>query len=717
MKTGIALFASVALRLGCTVTIAAQQAAPAVPAQLTVTINAQQTAAPVSKYLFGMFIEHGGSLIYRSLWAEMIDDRKFFYAISSGQRVEPHNPADRGLRAGNRMAPRQWRLVGPDEAVVMDSVQPFVGEHSPRIALDPGTAHGIRQSGLTVVKGKLYTGRIYLRGTAGSNVKVVLIWGQGAGERQTISIAALTNEYTKYPLSFTAKANSDDATLEVTGTGSGNFHIGTVSLMPADNVQGFRPDTIALLRQLHSGMWRLPGGNFISGWSWYNSVGPIDKRPPVYDDAWGAMQSNDVGLDEFMTLCGLIGVEPYITVNAGLGDEHSAAQEVEYMNGAVSTLMRELRARNGHSEPYHVKFWDVGNEPYGDWQLGHVAEKYYEVKHNLFAQAMRKVDPSITILASGAMPDEMTVEGQPRVLHMGYVKVDFGSEFDWTGGLIKNCWGNFDGLTEHWYARAGKRFDYQHAMSLPADAPKEDGYVNVDRTLLEFARYPANRVSVKAEEWQKYEELFPAMIDKKIFLSIDEYSYSGAPVNLKLALAYGTVFNEMLRHTDFLKMSAFTMGVSTLNYSPTAAVFNTTGLLFKMYGDHIGPGSVPVEVSGNSPQPPPQYPVAADQPRVTSGSPTYPLDMVAALTADHKYLTIAVVNATESEQKFNLEVRGVRLAGPSTLWQLTGSGLDAENSVGQPPQVEVKEIPIRNAASTISIAPITLNIYRFPIEQ
>jgi alpha-N-arabinofuranosidase len=109
--------------------------------------------------------------------------------------------------------------------------------------------------------------------------------------------------------------------------------------------------------------------------------------------------------------------------------------------------------------------------------------------------------------------------------------------------------------------------------------------------------------------------------------------------------------------------------------------------------------------------------VAADQPRVTSGSPTYPLDMVAALTADHKYLTIAVVNATESEQKFNLEVRGVRLAGPSTLWQLTGSGLDAENSVGQPPQVEVKEIPIRNAASTISIAPITLNIYRFPIEQ
>ena len=285
MKTGIAVFASVALWPGYTVTIAAQQAAPAVPAQLTVTINAQQTAAPVSKYLFGMFIEHGGSLIYRSLWAEMVDDRKFL-PDHIGTKSRTPQPGGRGPRGGNRAAQRQWRPVGPDDAVVMDNVQPFVGEHSPRIALDPGTAHGIGQSGLTVVKGKLYTGRIYLRGTAGGNVKVTLIWGQGAGDRQTLSIAALTNEYTKHPLSFTAKADSDDATLEVTGTGSGNFHIGTVSLMQADNVQGFRPDTIALLRQLHSGMWRLPGGNFISGWSWYNSVGPIDKRPPVYDDAW-----------------------------------------------------------------------------------------------------------------------------------------------------------------------------------------------------------------------------------------------------------------------------------------------------------------------------------------------------------------------------------------------------------------------------------------------
>ena len=109
----------------------------------------------------------------------------------------------------------------------------------------------------------------------------------------------------------------------------------------------------------------------------------------------------------------------------------------------------------------------------------------------------------------------------------------------------------------------------------------------------------ANR---KAEEWQGYQQRFPAMLDKKTFLSVDEYAYFGGGfgrgANLKLALAYGMIFNEMLRHTDFLKFSAHTMGVSTLDYNPTAASFNTTGLLFKLYGDQMGTGSIPVEVSG-----------------------------------------------------------------------------------------------------------------------
>jgi alpha-L-arabinofuranosidase len=681
---------------------------------IVATIDTTKVSEPISKYEYGMFIEHIGSLIYRSLWSEMLDDRKFYYPISSKES----EPAASGpARRFRNLMPRRWRPVGPDESVVMDKDHPFVGDESPRIELDPSRPHGIRQSGLALVKGKRYGGHIILRGTPRSKVKVELIWGEGANNRQTVSFPALPSTYRRFPVSFTAKVDTAEGSLEITGTGSGNFHIGTVSLMPADNVEGFRPDTIAQLRQLKSGFWRLPGGNFISNFNWYDSVGDRDKRPPDFDYAWNAVQSNDVGMDEFMTLCRLIGVEPYITVNAGFGDAHSAAEEVEYMNGSAGTRLGAMRAQNGHPEPYHVKFWNIGNEPYGTWQLGRTDLKFYVLKHNEFARAMRKADPSITLLASGAMPDEMTIEGMTRAMHLDNLQAQFGSDADWTGGLLAHCWGNFDGITEHWYSRAGYRFDLERAKTAVPKPGIEAGYVPVDETVLEWVRHPSNRMHLKAEAWQEYLRRFPAMLDKKIFLSLDEYAYTGAPTNLKLALAYAMVFNEMLRHTDFLRMSAFTMGVSTLDFNQTAAVLNTNGLLFKLYGDHMGSDLLPVAVSGNSPQPPPKYPVGGDQPQTNAGSPTYPLDMVAALSPDRKYLTLAVVNATESGQPLELNVTGVRLVGKCNLWQLTAKGLDASNHVGQAPQVEVKEIEIGNVPPTLSVAPTSIDIYRIPVAQ
>ncbi|MGH9446596.1 MAG: alpha-N-arabinofuranosidase, partial [Terriglobia bacterium] len=596
---------------------------------------------------------------------------------------------------------------------------PFVGDHSPRIELAASTPHGIRQTGLSLVKDKRYIGHIWLRGTPDSTVKVDLIWGAGADDRETVSFNKLTNTYQKFPFTFKAGADTSEATFEITGTGTGSFHVGAVSMMPADNVDGFRPDTIGLLRQLHSGFWRLPGGNFLSDWSWYDGTGPRDKRPPTFDYAWHAMQSNDVGLDEFMTLCKLIGVEPYITVNAGFGDAHSAGEEVEYMNGSVHTRLGALRARDGHPAPYNVKFWDIGNEPYGSWELGRTDLKYYVIKHNLFAAAMRKADPSIVLLASGNMPEPMDLTGEMRARDVDNMRAVEGTSEDWTGGLIEHCWGNFSGITQHWYAQAGRRFDVQKAKHLPLNAPTAAGYVKVDQTPLQYARYPANIVHLKAQEWRRYQQRFPELVKKHIFLSIDEYAYFGGSftrgADLKLALAYGMIFNEMLRHTGFLRMSAHTMGVSTLDYTPTAATFNTTGLVFKLYGDHFVPGSIPVALSGNSPQPAPQYPIGGDQPKTNSGSPTYPLDMVAALSPDRTYLNLAVVNATESVQPLALNVIGARLAGKSTLWEMTGKDLDAANRVGQQLQVEVKEIPMGNVRTTLSVAPISVDIYRFPV--
>jgi alpha-N-arabinofuranosidase len=686
---------------------------------LKVTIDTQQTAPPVSKYLYGQFIEHIGSTMYSSLWAEMLDDRKFYFPVTAAKPdalARPHG--------GFGMKLRTWNFVGPEDAVVMDKEKPFVGDQSPRIALDAATPHGIRQEGLALLKDKKYTGRIYLRGTPGSKVKVTLIWGAGDNDRQTIAIPTLTSEYKKIPLAFTAKADNPNGAIEITGTGSGTFHIGTLSLMPADNINGFRPDTTSLLRQIKMGFWRY-GGNYTSGLIWYHIVGDIDKRPPDFDYAWNAMQSNDLGLDEFMTLCKLINVDPYISVNAGFGDSHSAAEEVEYMNGAVSTHMGAQRAKNGHPEPYHVKFWNIGNEPWGVWQLGRTDQKYFMLKHNEFAKAMRAVDPSITLIASGLMLQDDNVPHDQRAKYVANLQPLYGTESDWTGGFLKNCQGNFDIIAEHWYAGGGHHWDIEKAKTLKADQPNDDAYVKVDQTLLEASRYPADTVRLKAEEWQGYQKRFPWMVEKDIPLSIDEYAYfnftgEGSPFsgeNLKQSLAYAMILNEMQRYTGFLTMAAQTTGVSLIDFNRTNSVKNGLGLVYQMYGDQF-PGSIPVALSGNSPQPAPKFPAGGvDQPEKPSGSPTYPIDMFAALSPDRKFLVVSVVNATEAEQKFDLSILGAQVTGTSTLWQLTAASPDAVNHAGKPQQLAIKETSIGGAPASITVAPISVNIYRFPLAQ
>lgn len=679
---------------------------------LTAAIDAGRVSEPISKYMYGMFLELLGNLVYRSLWAEMLDDRKFYFPVNSA----PATPVEPRFR---RMQLRRWRPVGGDDFVTMDKDHAYTGEHSPRIRLEGSSPHGIQQSGIALRAGKIYTGRVVLSGTPGTKVAVSVIWGSGAGGRQIVSVSNLDTEYATFPLRITAHADTDDGRIEITGAGQGSFHIGVVSLMPENNIDGWRPDTTRLLRELNSGFYRLPGGNFISDYDWRDAVGrDRDKRAPKWDHAWNFPQPNDVGMDELMTLCKLLDVEPYVTVNAGLGDADSAAALVEYANGSADTPMGKLRAADGHPEPYGVKYWDIGNEMYGFWQIGHTALRYYVMKHNAFAKAMRKADPSITLIACGAMPDEMTVTGN-ALLTTGQSQAEYGAEADWTGGMLKNCWGNFEGIAEHWYCRSGMRFDPSVGNRDPfplgstTRLPSNYGWVPVNESLVDWERRPSNRVRLKAEAWHEYEKRFPLLKEKNTFLAIDEWAYTGTPTNLKLALCYALVLHEMFRHTAFLKMSAFTFGISCLDFSSTEAIYSSTGLLFKLYRDHFG--TLPVEVAGNSPQPAPQWPVGGDQPEVNAGSPTYPLDVVAALTQDRRFLTVAIVNPTESLHEISLTIEGVQPGGHARMWQMTGPTLRAANTLGHKPQVEVGQKALTQPPGKVSVAPASITICEFDV--
>jgi alpha-N-arabinofuranosidase len=665
-------------------------------------IDGSKPATPISPYIYGQFIEHIGDLVNRSVWAEMIDDRKFYYPITAA--APPASPQRRPMRGRQ---PNRWTPIGPDSSVTMDTRQVWVGEHSPMIALAGNEPRGIRQAGLVLRKNKAYTGRLVLSGAPGVSIVVSLVWGNGPGERQTVAISGVGPKYSTYPVKFVAGGSTDDGRIEITGKGRGSFHVGAISLMPADNIRGFRPEVIALLKAQRSGMYRFPGGNFLSAHDWRDAIGDPDKRPPTWDPVWSALQPNDVGTDEFLSLCQLLGVDAFISVNAGFGDARSAAQEVEYVNGSTDTPMGKLRASNGHPAPYNVKWWGIGNEMYGSWQFGHMALNQYVIKHNMFAKAMRKVDPTITLLATGATPEEMTIYGLSLRI-TGKLTPDFGSDADWTGGLFTHCFENIDVMSEHFYSYAGQRFDASSIRPGPFERAKY--MVKVDEPLVEWARRPANRVRGKVEYYEEYLERIPALKTRRIPMAIDEWAYTGAGNTLKGNLANAMVLQEMIRHCDIIKMAGHTMATASMEYNATEAALSATGLLFKLYRDHFGSSAIPVD--GNSPVPAPLYPVGGDQPKVNAGSPTYPLDVVAAWSEDGKALTVAVVNATESAQTLGLDVRNMRLRPNGRMWRMTGPNLAATTGLNTH-DVQVTEAPVEEAIDHLRIAPISITIYRF----
>ncbi|HVN17941.1 MAG TPA: alpha-L-arabinofuranosidase C-terminal domain-containing protein [Dongiaceae bacterium] len=661
-------------------------------------IDASKTGAPISRYLYGQFLEHIGGIVNNGIWAEMLDDRKFYFPITSHPPAEPI-----GQPGFRRVPPRHWMPIGADEFVIMDNDKPYTGDHSPLVKLEKSEPHGFVQTGIAVREEKAYTGRIVLSGSPTAAVNVTLIWGNQAVDRQTITVSALGSDYRKFPLRFVAKSNSDDARIEITGTGAGFFKVGAVSLMPADNMGGFRREVVEELKQLHSGVYRFPGGNFVSAYEWRNAVGDIDERPPIYDPVWHAVQPNDVGTDEFLALCRLLDVEPYITVNAGFGDAWSARELVEYTNGAVSSLMGKWRAANGHPKPYNVKFWGIGNEPWGDYQMGAMATEQFELKHVLFAKAMRKVDPSIILIAGGAMPDVMAGANQSKRISGKFVP-DYLSTADWSGYLLAHCLDYIDMLSEHFYSSSNMHTDLKLEKKVDIGP----------QSLIEWERAPATQVRVKFEHYQEYLKLIPALKAKPVPIAIDEWAYmdrESPPSSYKTVPAYAWAFHEMFRHSDLFQLGAFTFATAMISEDRTRAVLSPTGLLFKMYREHFG--TTPVEVTGDSPQPKPTFPAGGDQPAVNPGSETYPLDVSAALSDDRKTLTFAVLNPSDSEQNLKVAIEGAKLANQGHLWRMAPVTVTATNTVGQKPEVEVRAQQLASVPDEVSVPPFSVSIYSF----
>ncbi len=612
-------------------------------------IQAGKTREPMPDLIYGQFIEHLGRSIYGGIWAEMLEDRKFYSAVGETRRDREHVPSP-------------WQAIGEAGAVTMVAEGAFVGAHTPQVDLGTGgEPRGIAQAGLGVVAAKGYEGYVILAGDASAApVEVSLIWGSGPRDRQVVTIGTLTPEFAKQALAFRAGAASDDARLQIVGRGRGRVRVGTASLMPGDHVNGMRRDTLDLLKQLDAPIYRWPGGNFVSGYDWKDGIGDRDRRPPRKNPAWTGIEHNDFGIHEFFDFLREVNARPFIAVNAGLGHAESAAQQVEYVNGAPDTPMGRLRTQHGRRDPWGCRYWAVGNEMSGNWQLGNVPIDEFVKRHRVFSQALLAVDPSIVLIASGEAVRPSS---------------------DWDRQLLAHAADYIHLNSKHFY-----RQDWHGGG------------------LLTHVRQIGDAIRAIADAHREYVRTIPQMQGRDIRVSLDEWNYwygphvfgeLGTRYFLRDALGIAAGINEYSRQTDVIAMANYAQTVNVIGAiktSKTAAVLDSTGEALVMYRRHFG--TVPVEITGAF----------------------EPLDVAAAWTADRKALTVSVVNPTYETQRLAFRVEGARLASQGTAWVLTADDDMAYNEPGKAPAVRFAEKRVTGLHEALELAPASATIFRIAVQ-
>ncbi|KAI9671859.1 MAG: hypothetical protein M1831_003387 [Alyxoria varia] len=170
---------------------------------------------------------------------------------------------------------------------------------------------------------------------------------------------------------------------------------------PLSDEDGFRKDVIEAMKELKPPVMRYPGGNFTATYHWTDGIGPKDQRPARPELAWIGRETNQFGTDEFMKWCTIVDTEPFLCFNMGTGTLDEALAWLEYCNSDNNTYYANLRRKNGHEKPYKVKYWALGNEVWGSWQVAQKTKEDYAKQAFQWAKALKLLDPSIELILCG----------------------------------------------------------------------------------------------------------------------------------------------------------------------------------------------------------------------------------------------------------------------------------------------------------------------------
>lgn len=284
------------------------------------------------------------------------------------------------------------------------------------------TAAGIGQKGIFLKESEAYEFTIVAKAFEETEITVQLVSSAGKSLCSHQFVIQCGDDCS-YQTVLTPPVSDTDATLEIFFTAKGTVYIGAVSLMPKDNFRGMRLDVIEKMKEIGIKLLRWPGGNFAGEYNWKDGLLPRDKRAPLQSYLWLETQPHthgydfhEINTDDFIALCRKIGAEPFITINPTWNTPEESAQWVEYCNAGTDTPFGALRAKNGHSEPYNVQFWSLGNEfGYGHMEGANTPAEYSKFVRT-HANEMLQVSPKITLCSSGIYPREEWVNYSAKVL-------------------------------------------------------------------------------------------------------------------------------------------------------------------------------------------------------------------------------------------------------------------------------------------------------------
>ncbi|KIL39483.1 alpha-L-arabinofuranosidase [Gordoniibacillus kamchatkensis] len=449
---------------------------------------------------------------------------------------------------------------------------------------------------------------------------------------------------------------------------TGMLWLDHISLLPSDSVGNVRKEVMDMTKDLNAGMMRL-AGNYISAYHWRQAIGPVYERPCFINEAWGGWTNKYFGTDEFIQFCRELNVEPLICVNDGSGTPEEAAEWVEYCNGSADTPMGKLRAANGHVEPYGVKYWEIGNEVWGPWQVGHCSAEQFAQRCTRFAQAMKAVDPGIVLLACG------------------------DTKMDWNQSVIERAAEHIDYLTLHLY-HGCNRFGMNHRT------PKEERYKAIV-SYPEWTRETIQQLRDMFGSKERYAHLKLAVTEYNTMYYPNTIR-KGLPNEhtLEAAVANAANLNEFIRNSDLVEIGSFSDLVNGWlggcirvgdNYADqfrgktpgwsgkSLTVYGTpTYYVMKMYANRDLGYVVQSHTECGS------FKVNSLVPTVPQLNDLPNLDVVACINGNGDKLTVFMVNRSLGDTVTEVRLDGFAASGTAQLQELTADDYESINTVHKP---------------------------------